>query len=107
MALDLAQKYNGEIINCDSVQVYKKLNIGSAKPSLEEQDIVPHHLFDRVEIHEDYDAAVYAREARSVIDDCLNRGKLPIVVGGTGLYLGSLWGQAFHDLPKDEKLRAA
>ena len=106
LALKLAEELNGEIVNCDSVQVYKGFDIGSAKPSSEEQNFVPHHLFDVVEAHEDFDAAVYARQAKQVIQEIRGRSRIPIVVGGTGLYLRSLWGQNFHDLPKDPELRS-
>lgn len=105
LALKLAQNFQGEIINCDSVQVYRDFNIGSAKPSVEEQKLVPHHLFDLVTGNDGYDAAVYARQGRAVIEEVASRGKLPIVVGGTGLYLRALWGDSFHSLPKDENLR--
>ena len=106
LALKLAKELKGEIVNCDSVQVYKGFDIGSAKPSSEERAIVPHHLFDVVDAHEDFDAALYARKAKRAIEEIKERGQVPIVVGGTGLYLRSLWGQNFHDLPKDSELRA-
>jgi tRNA dimethylallyltransferase len=107
LALALAEQIGGEIIGCDSVQLYRQFNIGSAKPSAEELRRVPHHLIDVVDWHEDYDAAKYAREARLVVAQIKSRKKVPIVVGGTGLYLRALLQEAFHqDLPSDDQLRA-
>ncbi|SME94283.1 tRNA (adenosine(37)-N6)-dimethylallyltransferase MiaA [Pseudobacteriovorax antillogorgiicola] len=105
LALQLAQALNGEIVNCDSVQIYRGFDIGAAKPSQAEFDLVPHHLFDIADAGDDFDAAQYARRARGAIEDIRSRRSIPIVVGGTGLYLRSLWGQGFHNLPKDERLR--
>lgn len=106
-AMDLAAKCNGEIVNFDSVQVYRGFDIGSAKPTLEDQQAVSHHLIDLVEWHESFDAGKFALIARERVADILRRGKTPILVGGTGLYLRAFWGDGFHDnLPKDEHLRA-
>lgn len=105
LALKIAKDFQGEIVNCDSVQLYKGFDIGAAKASKEEQNEVKHHLLDRVSFSEDFDAARYAVEARKIIKDIALRGKLPIVVGGSGLYLRSLVGENFHALPKDETLR--
>ncbi|NRA44452.1 MAG: tRNA (adenosine(37)-N6)-dimethylallyltransferase MiaA [Oligoflexales bacterium] len=105
LALGLAQEFGAELVNCDSVQVYRGFDIGSAKPSAAEQDLVPHHLLDCVSWHEDYDAARFAEMARSSILEINRRGKLAIVVGGSGLYLRFLWGQSFHELPSDPVLR--
>lgn len=108
LALALARALDGEIISCDSVQLYRRFDIGSAKPSLEEQSLVKHHLIDCFDWHEDCDAARYALLARDMIDTIAARGRLPIVVGGTGLYLRALLAEAFHDeLPKDPELRAS
>jgi len=105
LAHQLALAWNGEIINCDSVQLYKEVQIGAAKPSRQELEEVPYHLLDRLNYHEVYDARQYAEEAKELIDHIRSRQRLPIVVGGTGLYLRALWNENFHDLPKDEKLR--
>lgn len=106
LALRLAQELDGELINCDSVQLYRGFDIGSAKPSKEEQAAVPHHLIDVVDWHEDFDARQFAEAARPLISELRARGKVPILVGGTGLYLRALWQEQWHDLPKSESLRA-
>lgn len=104
--MELARAYNGEIVSCDSVQVYRGFDVGSAKPSQAERQEVPHHMIDLVSWHEAYDAGTYGEAARHVLQSIKGRGKLPIVVGGTGLYLRALWSDRWHkDLPKDEALR--
>ncbi len=105
LAMALAQKIGGELISCDSVQIYKDFNIGSAKPSLEEQKLVPHHLIDLVKWHETFDAAQYRTLALEAIHNIESRGKIPIIVGGTGLYFRALCGEKFHALPHDKDLR--
>ncbi|MBE0481229.1 MAG: tRNA (adenosine(37)-N6)-dimethylallyltransferase MiaA [Dehalococcoidia bacterium] len=87
LALELCQVLDGEIINADSRQVYRYMDIGTAKPTLEEQALVPHHLIDEVKPDEDYSLALYQQQAFTVIDDIRNRGKTPFLVGGTGLYI--------------------
>ena len=86
----LAKHYNGEVVSCDSMQIYRGMDIGTAKPTREEMDSVPHHMIDVADPEEDYSAERYRREAVPVVDDILARGKLPIIVGGTGLYLDAL-----------------
>ena len=86
----LAKHYNGEVVSCDSMQIYRRMDIGTAKPTREEMDGVPHHMIDVADPEEDYSAECYRREAVPVVDDILARGKLPIIVGGTGLYLDAL-----------------
>ena len=105
LALELAERLHGELINCDSVQIYRGFNIGAAKPSSEELKRVPHHLIDIRDGHEPYDARTFAADAESLIQDIRSRGRVPIVVGGTGLYLRALWQDGFHDLPKSPELR--
>ena len=90
VAISLAQKWNAEIISADSVAVYKGLDIGSAKASVEDQSKVIHHLIDGYEINQPYNVAVFQREARKKIEEIQNRGKNVIVVGGTGLYIKAL-----------------
>jgi tRNA dimethylallyltransferase len=90
LALDLAENFNGEIVNYDSVQIFKHFDIGSAKPSAEERERVPHHLIDIREPDELFTAGDYQREGREVLRDITQRQKLPILVGGTGLYLRAL-----------------
>lgn len=86
----LAKHYNGEVVSCDSMQIYRRMDIGTAKPTREEMDGVPHHMIDVADPEEDYSAERYRREAVPVVDNILARGKLPIIVGGTGLYLDAL-----------------
>jgi len=90
LALELAQRLNGEIICADSWTVRRGVNIGTAKPSTKEQAMVPHHLLDIVEPCQDFTAAVFKDLANEAITDISNRGKLPIMVGGTGLYIDSV-----------------
>ena len=85
MAIDLAKQINGEVISADSRYVYKGFNIASAKPTIEEMDGVPHHLIDIVEPEVDYSVADFYDDAREKIYEILERGKTPIVAGGTGL----------------------
>lgn len=90
LGIELAKRFNGEIISGDSQQVYRHLDIGTAKATLEEQAEAPHHLIDVREVDEAYSAYDFVKEASAAIEDITNRGKLPIIVGGTGLYLQSL-----------------
>lgn len=90
LALEIARRHGGEIISCDSMQIYKRMNIGTAKPSAEEQNEVRHHLIDVVEPDTSFSCEDYVTYASRAIDDCVSRGKLPIICGGTGLYLDTL-----------------
>lgn len=85
-AIDLALKIGGEIVSADSRLVYRGLDIGTAKPTKEEQALVPHHMIDIVEPEVDYSVGLYAKDAKKCIEDIIKRHKIPIVVGGTGLY---------------------
>lgn len=87
LSVELAKKLNGEIISGDSVQVYKHLDIGSAKVTPEEMDGVPHHLIDYLELDEEYSVARFQEEVRNKISEISSKGKLPIICGGTGLYI--------------------
>ena len=99
LALELAKRHGGEIISCDSMQVYKKMNIGTAKPSCDEMAEVRHHMIDIAEPSEAFSCEDYVRLAMLAVEDCTSRGKLPIVCGGTGLYLDALLrGAAPHKL---------
>ena len=100
MAIDLAKQINGEVISADSRYVYKGFNIASAKPTLEEQDGVPHHLIDIVEPEVDYSVADFYDDAGEKIYEIINHGKTPIVAGGTGLYFRVLL--ETYDLPRVE-----
>ena len=87
LSIELAKRYNGEIINADAVQVYKGLDIGSAKVTEEEKNGIPHHLFDIKEVDEEYTIYHYQKDCRKLIKEVKGRGKTPILVGGTGLYI--------------------
>lgn len=106
LSLELAKKLNGEIINGDSMQVYKRFNIGTAKITKEEMSNIPHHLFDIKEPMETFSVAEFQQLVRSKIADIQARGKLPIIVGGTGLYIQSvLFDYQFTEQKVDEALR--
>ena len=90
LSIELAKRFNGEIINGDSIQVYKQLNIGSAKIKKEEMQGIKHYLLDYKEVGEDYDVAQFQRDGRLAIEQVEQKGKLPIIVGGTGLYIKAL-----------------
>ncbi len=87
LSVELAKKINGEIINADSTQVYRNLDIATAKVTEEEKENIPHHLFDIKDITDDYTVYDYQKDARSKIEEVLKKGKTPILVGGTGLYI--------------------
>lgn len=95
-AIQIAKKFNGEIISADSIQVYKYLDIGTAKPEPEEMSIVPHHLISCMYPKDEFDAGHYVRAADQAITDIVSRGKIPIVAGGTGLYIKALLNGLFR-----------
>jgi tRNA dimethylallyltransferase len=105
LSLALAQKFNGEIVNCDSVAVVREFNVGTAKPSGPERARAPHHLFDAINPTQTMTAGEYARQARQVLREINQRGRLPIVVGGTGLYLRALLEGLFPGPQRSEELR--
>ena len=105
LALCLAQRFGGEIVNCDSLQLYRGFDIGTAKTPAGDRRGIPHHLFDVLMPQESYSAGEYAREARKVIAEIASRGRLPVVVGGTGFYLRALL-EGLPALPaRDQRLR--
>ena len=107
LAIELAKRFDGEVISADSRQVYKGLDIGSAKVTKEETDGVPHHLLDVADPKEVYTAADFKRDASAVIEDILSRGKLPIICGGTFFYIDALLGKvSLPEVPPNEELRA-
>lgn len=87
LSIELAKKLDAEIINGDSVSIYKKLDIGSAKPTVEERDGIPHHLIDIKDVTDEYSVYEYQKDVRKLIEEITNRGKRIIIVGGTGLYI--------------------
>ncbi len=89
LGVHIARKFNGEVISADSMQIYKGMSIATAKPSTEEMQGVPHHLIDFLPVTEKYSVSSYCDDAKTVFDDIVNRGKLPVIVGGTGLYIDS------------------
>ena len=105
-AIDLAKKYPAEIVSCDSMQIYRHMNIGTAKPTKEEMQGIPHHMLDVVDPTENYSVAEFVKDATACIDDILRRGKLPILCGGTGLYVDSILnGLTFSDAAQDLEYR--
>ena len=90
LAISLAERLGGEIVCCDSMQIYRLMNIGTAKPTPEELARVPHHVVDFVDPMREYSCAEYAVDAARAVEDIISRGKLPVICGGTGLYLDSL-----------------
>ena len=105
-AIGTALAFNGEIVSCDSMQLYKYMDIGSAKPTAEEQAAVKHWLVDEIDPKESFSVAKYADMAKSAIENIFSRGKVPVIAGGTGLYLNSLlYEMDFCGAPVDIELR--
>ena len=90
LSIELAKRINGEIVSCDSMQIYKDMDIGSAKPTLEEMQGIKHYMIDIVKPDERFSVAEYKKQAEKAIEEILSKGKIPIVIGGTGLYADSL-----------------
>ncbi len=108
LAIELAKLFDGEIISCDSMQIYRGMDIGTAKPTEEEKCGIPHHMIDIIEPSESFSAADYGVRAKAICDDIIARGKLPIFCGGTGLYLDAvLTDNDYADVETDMSLRAA
>ncbi len=106
LGVALARRLGGEVVSADSMQIYRGMDIGTAKPTPEEMQGVPHHMIDIADPAENYSVSRYAKEAAACVDDILARGKLPVVVGGTGLYIDSLIaGRTFADGTADTALR--
>ena len=103
LALNLAKEFNGELICSDSMQVYRKLNIGTSKPSKKEQELVPHHQIDIIEPNEFYSAGSFAKDTSKIINKIHKRGNLPILVGGSGLYFKALM-YGLSQIPKIPKI---
>ena len=106
LAVELALAHNGEVVSADSMQIYRRMDIGTAKPTRAEMRRVPHHMLDVADPEEDFSVARYVELAARCVDDILARGKLPIVAGGTGLYIDSLLsGRTFARFDPDSPLR--
>lgn len=106
VAIDLAKILDGEIISADSMQIYKYMDIGTAKPTIEERQGIPHHMIDVVAPDEEFSVAQFQQQAKKLIQDIRQRGKLPIVAGGTGLYINSLiYPMDFTDAAEDHDFR--
>ena len=106
LGIELAREFDGEIVSADSMQIYKGMDIGTAKADERERTEAVHHMIDIIDPREDYSVSRYVEDAGKVCDDVLSRGKLPIVVGGTGLYIDSLIsGRGFADVAEDAGLR--
>jgi tRNA dimethylallyltransferase len=104
LGIELAKKLNGEIISADSMQIYRHMDIGTAKPSLEEMQNIPHHLIDIVNPDAEFNVSKYKELAIQKIDEILSKNKVPIIVGGTGLYINTLVnGVEFSEIEKDEE----
>ena len=106
LSIELAKKINGEIISCDSMQIYKDMNIGSAKPTKEEMQGIKHYLIDIIEPDKRFNVAEYKKIAENAIKEILKKGKVPIVVGGTGLYSDSLiYGIEYPEIEFEQEYR--
>ncbi|BDC52435.1 tRNA dimethylallyltransferase [Bryobacterales bacterium F-183] len=105
LAVELAQRFDGEIVNCDSLQLYRGLNIGTAKITRDEQRGIPHYLLDARDPQEVFSAGDFARESRAALATIRQHGKLPIIAGGTGFYVKALTDGLFDGPPRDHELR--
>ena len=106
LAIQLAKEINGEVVSADSMQIYKEMNIGTAKPDKEEMDGIKHHLMDFISPDQRYSVADYKKDAKNAIKEILKNGKVPIIVGGTGLYINSLIYEIdFNEIETDLKYR--
>ena len=106
LSIQLAKKIDGEIVSCDSMQIYKEMNIGTAKPTLEEMQGIKHYMIDTISPEQRYSVADYKKDAKKAIREIIEKGKVPIVVGGTGLYVDSLiYEIEYPNIEFDEKYR--
>ena len=106
LAVELALRHHGEVVSADSMQIYRRMDIGTAKPTREEMRGVPHHMLDVADPEEDFSVARYVDMAAKCVDDILSRGRMPILAGGTGLYIDSLLsGRTFAPFQPDSPLR--
>ncbi len=107
LSVALARRYGGEVVSADSMQIYRELSIGTAKPDMAERQGVPHHMLDVCSVAESYSVSRYEREAAACVDDIIARGRIPVVCGGTGLYINALiHGAGFMEHDPSGALRA-
>jgi len=105
LSLELGERFGGEIVSCDSVAVYRRMDLGTAKPTKEERARLPHHLIDVADPNQPFTAGEYGRQARAALREIASRGHLPIVTGGTGLYLRALTDGLFAGPERQQELR--
>lgn len=106
LAIELAKRLSGEVVSADSMQIYRKMDIGTAKPTKEEQREIRHHMIDVCDVTDSFSVSDYVKGAVRAIDDIISRGKLPIIAGGTGMYIDCLTGRMALDRPGcDESVR--
>lgn len=106
LGVNIAKSFNGEVVSADSMQIYKNLNIATAKPTIEEMNGVVHHLIDFLDVTEKYSVSAFCEDAKRTVDDITNRGKIPVIVGGTGLYIDSfLSNTSFLDNASSETVK--
>jgi tRNA dimethylallyltransferase len=105
VGIQLARHLKGEIVSADSMQLYRGMDIGTAKPSIQERDEIPHHLFDQLDIHEHCDVALFRKLAEKAVLEIWTRGAMPIIVGGSGMYVRSLTQGLFEGPGRDSELR--
>lgn len=106
LSVEVAKQLNTEIVSADSMQIYRDMNVGTAKVTEEEKKGVPHHMIDIVSPFENYNVSQYAKDAKQCVDSILKKGKIPVIAGGTGLYINSLvYGYDLAPIPSDEAVR--
>lgn len=106
LGVHIAKKFNGEVISADSMQIYKGMDIATAKPTTVEMDGIKHHLIDFVDVREQYSVSAYCNDAKKVFDEIIEKGKIPVIVGGTGLYIDSfLSNTKFFESASSESIR--
>ena len=106
LSIELAKRINGEIVSCDSMQIYKDMTIGTAKPTIEEMEGIPHYMIDCISPETRYSVADYKKDATNAIKEIISKGKVPIVVGGTGLYVEALiYGIEYNEIEEDLEYR--
>ncbi len=106
LGVHIAKKFNGEVISADSMQIYKGMDIATAKPTPEEMDGIKHHLIDFLDVHQQYSVSAYCNDAKHSFDEIIKKGKIPVIVGGTGLYIDSfLSNTKFLDSASSDNVR--